>query len=218
MITTAIFDMDGTLFSTEPLYFQCYQAAAREMGLDFPFELFVRCVGISLEEASKIIKNYYGKEVDVPYLYEACGRKFEQYMDSHLIPPRAGVVEMLSTLAARGLKIGMATSNGRAWAERLLKQANLFPYFKSIVTAQDVSKPKPDPEVYLRAAAQLQSGVSECVAFDDSVAGATAAISAGMRTVVIPDLKQPDSFVRQHAFRIYDSMMSAYVVLDELLS
>ncbi len=218
MITTVIFDMDGMIFSTEPLYFQCYQEAAREKGLDFPFELFVRCIGISLEEASKIIRNSFGRDVDVPDLYKQCGHIFEKYMDTHFIPPRAGVQTMLQTLTARGFKIGMATSNGRAWVEKLLKQADLSHYFKAIVTAQDVSKPKPDPEVYLRAAAQLKSDVKECLAFDDSVAGATAAISAGMRTVVIPDLKQPDSFVRQHAFRIYDSMPQAYEELEELLS
>lgn len=217
MITSVIFDMDGTLFSTEPIYFQCYQAAAQEMGLDFPFELFERCVGISLDEASKILQNYFGKQVDVPLLYTQCGRNFEHYMDTHLIPPRPGVKELLEELTRRGIHIAMATSNGRAWVERLLKQADIRKYFKMIVTADDVTHPKPDPEVYLRAAAKLSVCVENCLAFDDSVAGATAAISAGMRTVVIPDLKQPDSFVKQHAFAIYPSLKQAYRSLDELL-
>ncbi len=217
MITTAIFDMDGTIFSTEPIYFQCYQQAAKLYGKEFPYELFVHCVGISIEEASKLLRNYFGPDVDIEKLYQTCGAYFEQYMDTHKIEPRAGVKPMLQALEQRGIKIGMATSNGKAWVEQLLSQADLRAYFEVIVTSNDVSKPKPDPEVYLRAAAQLNSAVSQCLAFDDSVAGATAALSAGMRTVVIPDLKQPDSYVRQHAFRIYSSLTQAYQELDDLL-
>ena len=218
MIRTVIFDMDGMIFSTEPIYFRCYQQAAEQYGKDFPYELFAQCVGISLEESTKILKNYFGPQFDLSQLYAQCSRNFETYMDKHHIAPREGVEQMLPFLQERGLKIGMATSNGRAWVERLLEQANLRHYFQTIVTAQDVSKPKPDPEVYLRAAANLQTQVNQCLAFDDSVAGATSAISAGMRTVVIPDLKQPDSFVRHRAFRIYTSLKEAYFDVEDLLA
>ena len=68
------------------------------------------------------------------------------------------------------------------------------------------------------SAQKLGADVSQCLVFEDSVAGATAAISAGMRTCVVPQLRQPDSFVRQNAFKIYKSLTDIYPDMDELLS
>lgn len=218
MITSAIFDMDGTLFSTEPIYFKCYQQAARPMGLNFTFELFESCIGMSVADSSKLVKSYFGRDVDVAYLYEQCGRNFEKYMDSHDIPMKPCAKETLEYFRKRGLKMGVATSNITRWVEKLLQKGGIRDYFSSIVTSDHVANPKPDPEVFLRSARNLGADVSQCLAIEDSVAGATAAISAGMRTVVVPDLKQPNSFVRSHAFGVYKSLCDIYPDMDELLS
>ena len=69
MITSVIFDMDGTIFSTEPIYFKCYQQAAEPMGLKFTFELFESCIGMSVNDSAKLVKSYFGRDVDVKYLY-----------------------------------------------------------------------------------------------------------------------------------------------------
>ena len=64
----------------------------------------------------------------------------------------------------------------------------------------------------------LQTDIAQCIVFEDSVAGATAAISAGARAIVIPDLKQPTSFVQENAFKVYRSMCDIYPDMDELLA
>ena len=69
MIKALIFDMDGTLVSTEPIYFKCYQKAAAEQGLTFTFELFEQCIGISTEEARPLMLSYFGREVDIDAIY-----------------------------------------------------------------------------------------------------------------------------------------------------
>lgn len=217
MITSVIFDMDGTLFSTEPIYFQCYQQAAATLGLNFTFELFEQCIGISTDEAVPLMMSYFGKKVDIDAIYKGCCRNFEKYMETNPIPLRPGAREAVQYFHKRGFKMGISTSNIRLWVEKILTKTALLDYFPVIVTSDEVSKPKPDPEVYLRCAQRLQADVAQCLVFEDSVAGATAAISAGMRTVVIPDLKQPDSFVREHAFKIYPSLADIYADIDELL-
>ena len=113
--------------------------------------------------------------------------------------------------------MGVATSNISSWGEKLLEKGKIKHYFFSVVTSDHVDNPKPDPEVYLRSARNLGADVRQCLAFEDSVAGATAAITAGMRTVVVPDLKQPTSFVRSHAFGVYKSLCDIYPDMDELL-
>lgn len=210
--------MDGLIFSTEPIYFQCYQEIARPLGLEFTFELYERCIGISVEDAAPIMRQYFGRDVDAQALYDGCGARFEQYMQNHKIPFRPGAKEAIEYFHRRGLKLGLATSNIRRWVDMLLKQGEIAPYFSSVLTSDDVSKPKPKPEVYLRSAQALGADVAECLAFDDSVAGATAAISAGIRTCVVPDLKQPNSFVRANAFKIYSSLEDIYPDMDDLLA
>ena len=209
--------MDGTLFSTEPLYFKCYQQAAEEQGLNFTFELFDRCIGISTDEAKPLMLSYFGREVDIEKIYQGCCRNFEKYMQNHPIPFRPGAKEAVKYFHKRGFKLGVATSNARQWVEKILQKNNIISYFSAIVTADEVSKPKPDPEVFLRCACELNADVAQCLVFEDSVAGATAAISAGMRTIVVPDLKQPDTFVREHAFKIYKSLADIYPDMEELL-
>lgn len=217
MITSVIFDMDGLIFSTEPLYFKCYQQAADPMGLKFTFELFESCIGMSAADSAPLMKSYFGREVDVQALHEGCCRNFEAYMAAHDIPFRPCAKETIEYFHARGFKLGLATSNISRWVDKLLDKADIGKYFSSVLTSDHVANPKPDPEVYLRTARNLGADVSQCLAFDDSVAGATAAISAGMRTVVVPDLKQPNSFVRANAFRVYKSLCDIYPDMDELL-
>lgn len=217
MITSVIFDMDGLIFSTEPIYFKCYQQAANPMGLKFTFELFESCIGMSTLDAAPLMKSYFGREVDVQALHEGCCRNFEAYMEANDIPFRPCAKETIEYFHNRGMKLGLATSNISRWVDKLLDKADIRKYFSSVLTSDHVENPKPDPEVYLRTAQNLGADVSQCLAFDDSVAGATAAISAGIRTVVIPDLKQPNSFVRANAFRIYKSLCDIYPDMDELL-
>lgn len=217
MITHVIFDMDGTLSSTEPIYFECYQQAAQQQGLNFTFELFEKCIGISTDEAVPLMMSYFGRKVDIDSIYKGCCRNFEKYMQTNPIPLRPGAKEAVEYFYKRGFPLGIATSNIREWVEKILIKTGLRPYFSAIVTSDDVATPKPDPEVYLRCAQKLGAQVAQCLVFEDSIAGATAAISAGMRTVVIPDLKQPDTFVREHAFRIYKSLQDIYPDMDELL-
>lgn len=218
MITTVIFDMDGLLFDTESFYYQCYRKSAAEQGLDFSFELFVSCIGISREEAALFMRRAFGPKADL----EKLDRRTFQIVDEYLlsggdIPFQKGAKEAVEFFYKRGLKIGLASSNIRKWAEFYLQKTGIRSYFSALTTADDVTTLKPNPEVYLKTALALKSDVKDCLVFEDSVAGATAGIAAGMRTCMVPDLKQPDTFIRENAFKIYNSLADIYPDIDELL-
>jgi len=218
MIHCVIFDMDGTLFNTEHIYFECYRQAAAEMGLDFTFELFAQGVGISREEANKFIKQHFGQNTDTEYLQNRTFQLVDRYLLSGGdIPFLPGAKEVIELFYKRGLRLALASSNIRKWVDFYLEKKGLTRYFPVITTCEDVTHLKPNPEVYLRTAAKLEEDPRHCLVFEDSVAGATAAIHAQMRTCMVPNIKSPDSFVRQHAFKIYTSLTDVPTDIDELL-
>ena len=211
--------MDGTLFNTEHIYFRCYRRAAAEMGLDFTFELFAQGVGISREEANKFIKQHFGPQTDTDALQRRTYQLVEQYLqEGGNIPFMPGARAAVELFHKRGLTLALASSNIRKWVDFYLEKKKLSAYFSAITTCEDVTHLKPNPEVYLRTAAVLNQPVQQCLVFEDSVAGATAAIRAQMRTVMVPNIKQPDSFVRQHAFKIYTSLQEVAADVEELLN
>ncbi|MCQ2411127.1 MAG: HAD family phosphatase [Elusimicrobiaceae bacterium] len=218
MIESVIFDMDGLLLSTEPIYFKCYQKAAAAHGQNFTFELFKTCVGMSTADSTKLIEHHFGGQLNAKDLYRLACENFESYVrEGGEILFRPGAKEAVEFFHRRGFKLAVASSNIRRWVEGLLRRKEVWDYFRVVVTSEDVSRPKPDPEIYLTAARLLGTDTPQCLAFEDSVAGATAAISAHIRTCVVPQIKQPDTFVREHAFRVYKSLEDIYPDMDELL-
>ena len=85
------------------------------------------------------------------------------------------------------LRLALATSSDRAWVTRWLEQHALLPLFEALATRDDVTRVKPDPELYVLAAQRLGVRAEDCIAVEDSFNGATAAVAAGMRVVVVPN-------------------------------
>ncbi len=207
------------MFDTEPIYFECYKKAAAEDGLNFTYELFESCVGISREDAARFILQHFGPQTDMQKLHVRTGEIFEEYLaNDGEIRFRPGAKQAVEFFYNRGLKVALASSNITRWVMFLLEKKGIKKYFSSVTTSDDVFRPKPDPEVYLKTAQKLGVDVSECLVFEDSVAGATAAISARMRTCVVPQIKKPTQFVRENAFKIYHSLEDIYPDMDELLA
>ena len=218
MITTVIFDMDGLLFDTEIIYFDCYKQAAAEQGQEFTFELFKSCIGISREEASRFMLQHFGPQTDLDKMHKRTYELVEEYLQSGgPISFRPGAKKAVEFFYNKGLKIGLASSNLRVWAEFYLRQKKILKFFSAITTCEEVKNLKPDPEVYLKTAQKLGASPAQCLAFDDSAAGATAAIAAHMRTCMVPQISKPTRLIREQAFKIYKSLEDIYPDIDELL-
>jgi HAD superfamily hydrolase (TIGR01509 family) len=217
-IKAAIFDMDGLLVDSERLFMDLYAQAAQDFGYDIPRQAFIESIGTPSDDTRRILFRGFGDGVPV----EEIDRKFLEVLEAHVkahgMPVKAGVSELLESLHEAGIKTAVATSNDMEGVRYLLGRDGLIDRFEIIVTREDVVRAKPDPEIYLTAASRLGVDTHSCIVFEDSEVGVSAAIAAGMRACLVPDLKEPSREVSLRVFKIYSSLREANEELDLLLA
>jgi HAD superfamily hydrolase (TIGR01509 family) len=182
-----VFDMDGLLLDTEALYRTAIMGASAELGFPMDDELHLSLVGCPLDANRLQLERAFGPA----FPFEAYGTTYRGKFAALAvdgIPTRPGAPELLAYLAEAGLPMAVATSTGRATALKHLAQAGFLDRFQAVVARDDVSRGKPDPEVFLTAAQRLGVEPGLCLALEDSHNGVRAASGAGMMTVMVPDL------------------------------
>jgi len=181
-----IFDMDGVLFPTEGLKFMAYQEVFRTL-YGIAIEETIERLGLSETKAMELFLNTYNKKIDFPKIPELIQKKREAYYNilaKQEIIPYAGAEDLLKIIKnSREFKIGLATSSDLKSTEILIKRFGFKKYFDSILSREQVIKPKPDPEVYLTSASLLKISPENCVVFEDSPTGLEAAGRAGMHKI-----------------------------------
>lgn len=200
-VEAALFDMDGLLIDTEAVYIEALQAAALGLGLEMPLDFCHSMIGVPGRECDLMIADYYGAGFEVAVFRARFSDHAKRLLESH-VPVKPGVVELLDFLDARGIRRAVATSAGRATAERHLGRAGLLDRFHAVATRDDVVNAKPAPDVYLEAARRLGVPPARCVAFEDSHVGLTAAHAAGTMAFFVPDIVAPDPEVASKAVRV----------------
>lgn len=196
MIKGVIFDMDGLIFDTETLVYQATQRAADELQMTFGKADYLRYLGISDEEYVQVAHSDYDKDYGEETVTEFIRRSYaytKEMFDAGLVATKPGVAELLHYLEAQGIQRILASSNNRPEIERLLAQADLTQDFPVIVSAEDVHRAKPDPEIFLAAADLLQLPPHELLVLEDSANGVKAALAAEIPVIMVPDLLEPDA-------------------------
>ncbi|MDD7914333.1 beta-phosphoglucomutase [Polaribacter ponticola] len=184
-----IFDLDGVIVDTAKYHYLAWKNLANQLGFEFTKEqneLFKgvsrkRCLEILLEignrEATQEEFDTWMVEKNVDYL------KYIENMDASEILP--DVPRVLEFLKENNIPIALGSASKNA--QPILEKVGLLHYFDAIVDGNNVTKAKPDPEVFLLAAAQLNVKAEECVVFEDAVAGVQAANAAEMMSIGIGD-------------------------------
>jgi HAD superfamily hydrolase (TIGR01509 family) len=186
-VAAVVFDMDGVLFDTETLYEKAVIAAAREFGFELTSEFFRSTVGSPWPVVRQAILDRYGANIAVDELAEISRRHFRAMADTQDIL-KPGVLELLDLLDELGLPRAVATSSGRPTVERHLVRHKLDGRFHGIAAHGDYVRHKPHPDPFLKAAELLGVDPQFCLAVEDSHHGVRSASSAGMMTVMVPDL------------------------------
>ena len=182
-----IFDLDGVIVSTDDLHFQAWKAIADREDIPFDRRINDRLRGVSRMESLEIIleksPRSYTKE-EKTALAEAKNdiykESLQQLSARNILP---GVERALAGFKAMGVKLAIGSSSKNAAA--ILEHIGLTGQFDAVVGGQDITRSKPDPEVFLVAAQRLGLQPQDCVVIEDADAGIEAAIAAGMKAVGI---------------------------------
>ena len=119
--------------------------------------------------------------------------RVEQIEQMH-VPDMPGASELLESLKERHVKLAVASQSDIRWVRSVLQTTDLLEYFDSIVTSDEVDKPKPAPDIYLKAAKILETPISDCLAFEDSLIGIDSAVNAGIFTIQLRQSTPPPPF------------------------
>lgn len=190
MIRAVLFDMDGTVFDTEPIYRRCWIHAAKEVGFDVDMDLFfARVCGLNMTDIAACVYHFYGEDTPFEEIRTLRRGYLDKELESGVLPFKSGAPEIFGELKKRGIKIALATSTGRKMVDRYLQMSELEGVFDVIMTGESVVHGKPHPEIFLTAAERLGVAPEHCVVVEDSYNGIKAGHAAGMHTVMVPDLQ-----------------------------
>ncbi|PIQ77170.1 hypothetical protein COV82_05780 [Candidatus Peregrinibacteria bacterium CG11_big_fil_rev_8_21_14_0_20_46_8] len=182
-----IWDMDGVILDSELFYDEVRRDLAAQFGLTLNIEHLKQFRGRN-EPFYEVISKHHGNTLDFEDFFIKYHEILEEFY-SHRIPLAEHVHETLRALGAK-FPMALATNTNRSCVNRVFERYKLSPYFQSIFTGDDVVRRKPDPEIFLKAAAALGVEPEACIVIEDSEAGFRAATGAGMRLIA---RKTPDN-------------------------
>lgn len=185
MIQAVVFDFDGTILDTETVWYEAYREACAERGVELPLSVFAEGIGTYDDGMERYILERVGSEAVLQEIQRQARERHRAKIAG--LSLREGVTDYLQEARALGLRIGLATSSPLSWVEPFLEKYALREYFDCLCTMDDVDRVKPDPELYVLAAKRLAVQPAEAVAIEDSANGARAAVSAGLRCVIVPN-------------------------------
>lgn len=203
----AIFDMDGTLLDTEKYYSMGWVAVAADFGKEEEPDLAWKACGLGNDQCVALVQEYYpdvdGKEY-VRHIVEFAKKKAEQELS--LMP---GVMEILRFFEQNKVVMAVASSTETELVEAYLQRTGIRHYFSAVVGGDQVTKGKPAPDIFLRAASLMGVPAKECYVFEDSPNGIRAAEAAGAAAVMVPDQIRPADEIRVLCTEVCGSLTEA---------
>jgi len=207
-VEAVVFDMDGLMLDTEPLYKVAWQQASAELGYDLDDASYMKLVGRPTADCEQELLAQFGERFPLGMFRPRWAQLWRAAADEG-IPTKPGLHELLAFVEERGLRAAVATSSEVEYATFSLQQAGLAHRFDVVVTGDQVARGKPAPDIYLEAARRLGVEPRCCIALEDSEAGIVAAAGAGMVALLVPDWTRPSAVAVQAAYRVCDSLREA---------
>ncbi len=215
MIQAAIFDMDGLLIDSERVTYEVMSEQIEEAGGMLPKEFYVTLLGRSDLDAGRRLRERYGEDFDIASFMAEGHRRMARRYEVQGVPVKTGAEQLLRQLHADGIPCAVASSSDHDWVLKLMRSAGLDKYFSAYVCGDDVTRAKPDPEIFLTACRKLGVKPENALIFEDAETGIRAADAAGIPVICIPDLKQPAAEIAEKAHKLLPSLAAAADYLKE---
>lgn len=217
-INAVVFDMDGLMLDTEWTTYRLSRENAAKMGYDITLDLFKKTVGKRSPDTKLFYKSIFGDEFDFDRLRRMNLDGFWKFVEENGVPKKPGIDELLAYLQDNGIKCAVASSTSREVAEDLLKRAGIYKYFSAGVFGNMVANGKPAPDIFIEAAKRLGIPCNECMCLEDSHNGIRAGCSAGMVTVMVPDMLPPNEEILQKVYTVADDLFEVIGIIEKINS
>ena len=216
MIKAIIFDMDGLMIDSERVTFECYQERLKDMNLTMDEEFYKTLLGKPIKGIYQRFYDVYGNDFRIQNVIQDVHQLMAERFETEGVPVKKGLVELLHYLKDNNYKTIVATSSNRDRVDKILAQAKITEFFDDSICGDEVTKGKPNPEVFLKSCQKLGVNVDEAIVLEDSEAGIQASYDANIKVICIPDMKYPEKQYEEKTFKILKDLTEVTVYLKSL--
>lgn len=216
MIKAIIFDMDGLMIDSERVTFECYQERLKDMNLTMDEEFYKTLLGKPIKGIYQRFYDVYGNDFPIQNVIQDVHQLMAERFETEGVPVKKGLVELLHYLKDNNYKTIVATSSNRERVDKILAQAKITEFFDDSICGDEVTKGKPNPEVFLKSCQKLGVNVDEAIVLEDSEAGIQASYDANIKVICIPDMKYPEKQYEEKTFKILKDLTEVTVYLKSL--
>lgn len=216
MIKAIIFDMDGLMIDSERVTFECYQERLKDMNLTMDEEFYKTLLGKPIKGIYQRFYDVYGNDFPIENVIQDVHQLMAERFETEGVPVKKGLVELLHYLKDNNYKTIVATSSNRDRVDKILAQAKITEFFDDSICGDEVTKGKPNPEVFLKSCQKLGVNVDEAIVLEDSEAGIQASCDANIKVICIPDMKYPEKQYEEKTFKILKDLTEVTAYLKSL--
>ena len=216
MLRLVIFDMDGTLIDNEEFTISSKVIEGKKIGYNISEEIAKNTLGMSTKKSKEYFKSIYGE--DFPYEYFR-QKRFEYIfydIKNNGMKYKKGAIELLNYLKDNDYLIALCTSSTIRYVNEYKKYTSIFDMFNVVITGEEISKGKPDPEIFIKAMSLLNVTPQETLVIEDSNNGVLAGINSKSDVIMVPDLVEPNEEVSKHQIKIFNSLLDVIEYIHNL--
>ncbi|MCH7616696.1 MAG: HAD family phosphatase [Chloroflexi bacterium] len=200
-----VFDLDGVLWDGEPLYLEAFNVVLRPLGQEVTAADYEQIIGSSVEAAWEWVIGRFELSGPPEQFYAAYDATVLDLL-AQPVEPLPGARETIARLKSIPVPVGLASASLRQWVDATLAGIGLAGEFEATVSASEVKRAKPAPDMYLKAAEKLGVPASDCIAIEDTRTGVASARAAGMYVVqlraastALPPIEEADAVIESYA-------------------
>lgn len=205
-IKAIIFDMDGVIFDTERVYLDIWSKVFEKYGYKITKEIYISVMGRGRKKVKEIFLKNFGEDMPIEEMYLEKDAMLFKVIENNEVPMKLGAYDLLKYLKENNYKIALATSAKRDRVKKQIEGAEIKSFFDTVVCGDDIVNSKPNPEIFIRAACNLEVEKENCIVIEDSPAGIEAAYNANIIGFHVEDLKKADENIEKYCYKSFKNL------------